>query len=268
MSKNSQTTQNKVAATALAFLLLLSCAFMAVAYASGGQSAGYGPTSVSDNMPEVPGIPDNAVQYNKTQITPVSEMEQVHAGEPTLYQYRNVTMLMNCTRNCSVIFTADPDMTPKIIGISMEPNQTMTLTMNMSGSPQEGEMVRDRTLNFYLGIEPNAELQLTAQLRLHINQTELKTELNREVNSSRLTWMYWNRTQAQWKTVESFIDENGYLTCNTNHFSTWTVAELAETTEPPANPSPDGIPAEYFYIGAATAIVLVAAAALVYKKHK
>ncbi|MEM3536584.1 MAG: hypothetical protein QXF44_02285 [Candidatus Bathyarchaeia archaeon] len=145
----------------------------------------------------MPGVPDNAVQYNKTNITPVAEMEQVRAGEPTLFRYRNMTMLMNCTRNCTVIFTADPEVTPKILWISVEPNRTMNLTINMYRSPLEGEQVMERTLNFYMGIELNAEVQLKAQIRLHINQTQLKQELNREVNVSRLTWMYWNRTRAQ-----------------------------------------------------------------------
>jgi len=164
-------------------------------------------------------------------VTPVAEMEQVKAGEPSLFCYRNTTMLMNCTRNCDIIFTADPDVSPKIFGFSIDPNQTMTLTMNLSGSPLEGAQVMERTLNFYLGIEPNATLQLSAQIRLHINQTELNQELNREVNTSRLTWMYWNRTRAEWEKVESYIDENGYLVCDTEHFSVWTVAEIDNAEE-------------------------------------
>ena len=219
--------------------------------------------------PEVPGVPDNAVQYNKTETTPVAEMEQVQAGEPALFCYRNMTMLMNCTQNCSVVFTSDSDVTPKILGISVEPNQTMTLTMNMYRSPLQGEQVAERTLNFYLGIEPNAELQLMAQIRLHINQTELNQELNREVNASRLTWMYWNQTRAQWQTVESYMDQNGYLLCNTDHFSLWTVAELADTTVPPADSTQGGFPVEYIYIAvAAVAVIVVAAGVFAYKKRK
>jgi hypothetical protein len=232
-------------------------------------AAGSGEPSGDGKYPDVPGAPNNAVQYNKNGTTPKAEMSQVAAGEPALFQYRNMTMLMNCSKTCDVVFNADPDVTPKILGLSVEPNQTVTLTMNMYGSPLQGEQVMERTLNFYLGIEPNAELQLTAQIRLHINQTELSQELNREVNASRLTWMYWNTTQAQWTTVESFIDQNGYLVCNTNHFSTWTVAELADTTEPPTITGQSGIPVEYIYIGAAAiAIVVVVAGVFAYKKRK
>jgi hypothetical protein len=177
--------------------------------------------------PYVPGgVPENTVQYNKTDTTPLAEMMQLKASEPVLFRYRNMTLLMNCTQNCEIVFTADPEVTPKIFGFLIAPNQTMELTMNLSGSPFEGERVIERTLNFYLGMEPNATLQLNAQIRLHINQTELSQELNREVNVSRLTWMYWNRTQGDWEAVESHFDEDGFLACETDHFSTWTVAEM------------------------------------------
>ena len=188
--------------------------------------AGTETPSETGKAPYYPGLPDNAVQYNKTDVTPAAQMEQVKAGEPALFCYRNTTMLMNCTRNCDFVFTADPAVTPKIFGFSIDPNQTMKLTMNLNGSPLEGAQTLEKTLNFYFGIEPNATLQLQAQLRLHINQTELKQQLNREVNASRLTWMYWNGTRGEWEAVESYMDQNGYLVCNTDHFSTWTVAEV------------------------------------------
>jgi hypothetical protein len=38
--------------------------------------------------------------------------------------------------------------------------------------------------------------------------------------------MYWNGTQGDWEAVESQIDQDGYLVCETDHFSTWTVAEM------------------------------------------
>jgi len=220
-------------------------------------SAGTGQGSDSSKI-EVPGVPDNAVQYNKTNITPVAQMEQVAAGEPTLFQYRNMTMLMNCTRNCDLVVTVDPAVKPQLFGLSIDPNQTMTLTMNLSGSPLEGAQTMQQTLNCYFGIEPNATIQLQAQLRLHINQTELNQQLNREVNASRLTWMYWNRTRAEWEPVESYMDQNGYLVCNTDHFSTWTVAEISESTETDGNPetTDTGIPMEYVYAGIIVVIVV------------
>lgn len=242
----------------MALLMVLYLASLSMAYAGAGQTSGAG------NIPEIPGVPDNAVQYNKTDITPVAQMEQVMAGEPALFCYRNTTMLMNCTRNCDLVVTVDPTVKPKILGLSIEPNQTMALTMNMNGSPLQGETVMERTLNFYLGLEPNATLQLSAQIRLHINQTELNQQLNREVNASRLTWMYWNRTRGEWEKVPSYMDQNGYLVCNTDHFSTWTVAEIQDAPEALQN----GIHVAYVYAGIATVIIIVLAVGLYVRTNR
>jgi hypothetical protein len=254
--------RTKIMASAIALLMVLYFAPLCLASAGAGQGSDAGKI-------EVPGVPDNAVQYNKTDITPVAQMEQVKAGEPALFQYRNTTMLMNCTRNCDLIVTVDPTVKPQLFGLSIDPNQTMTLTMNLSGSPHEGAQVMEQTLNCYYGIEPNATLKLSAQIRLHINQTELSQQLNREVNASRLTWMYWNRTRAEWETVESHMDQNGYLVCNTDHFSTWTVAEISESTETGGDPETtidNGIPMEY--IAGVVVVVIVALGVGIYVNSK
>jgi hypothetical protein len=187
-----------------------------------------------------PGAPSNALQSNQTNITPRNQLEQIKAMTTNVFAYRNVTLMLNCTRNCDLNVTVDEAVKPRILSFSIEPNQNVSLTVNMSDSPPSGERVLERTLNFYLGIEPNATLELQAQIRLHINVTELNQELNRVLNTSRLTWMYWNTSGLSWVPVESYIDDNGYLVCNTTHFSTWTVAETETTQlpEPTATPAP------------------------------
>ena len=221
-------------------------------------------TPVTPNYPDIPGgTPENAVQYNKTDITPTSELEQVMAGEPALFRYRNMTMLMNCSQNSNLVVTIDPELTPKILGLDIEANQTMTLSMNVSSYPLEGEQIMERNLNFYLGLEPNAEVQLNVQLKLHINQTQLNQELNRVVNATELTWMYWNKTQLQWTPVDSYMDQNGYLVLNTNHLSTWTVAEVTQIVEPPPDPTQDGFPTIYMYIAVAAVVLAITAVAIV-----
>jgi hypothetical protein len=216
-----------------------------------------------------PHISENAKQYNKTDVTPKNQTEQVRAQEQTMFQYRNMTMTMNCTRNCTVEFTLDEGVTPKIFDLTIDPNQTMTLPMDLTKSPLNGAMVNERCLNFYLGIEPNTPLRLQAQIRLYINQTELNSELNREINSSQLTWMYWNQTRAQWETVHSYMEQNGYLVCNTNHFSTWTVAEMEPSNEatPPPTQNHNAIPVEYAAVGVVAAIGIVAFGLIAYKKR-
>ncbi len=212
------------------------------------------------------GIAANTAWCNKTDLTPKNQMEQVRAGEPMLFRYRNMTMLMNCTQNCSLVVSADSTVTPKILGLSIDSPQNMTVAMNLYGSPLQGQMVAERNLNFYWGIEPNSQQQLQGQIRLHINQTELQQELNREVNTSRLTWMFWNTTSAQWQAVPSFIDENGYLVCNTNHFSTWTVAEIEQTTQS-ADGLLDTMTLAYIGIGLIAVITVIAAVLFLKKKN-
>jgi hypothetical protein len=172
-----------------------------------------------------PDMPVDALQYNRTDTTPSGYLESVQAMESNVYFYRNFTLMMNCTQNCELDMTLDPQVRNQLFSITVEPNQTMALTMNVTSSPPNGEAIMERTLNVYIGLEPNAELELQSQLKLHINQTELSEELGREIDVSQLTWMYWNQTQNQWTPVESYMDQNGYLVCNTDHFSTWTVAE-------------------------------------------
>jgi hypothetical protein len=234
--------------TALSLLMMLLTFSAFVSVQATGQA----------NMNVPPDMPQNALQYNRTDITPSGYMETVQAMEMNVFFYRNVTLMMNCTRNCEMNVIIDPQVQNRIVSVNVEPNQTMTLTMNVSASPPQGEAVMERTLDFYMGLEPNATLQLQAQLRLLLNQTELGAELGREVNASRLTWMYWNTTEAQWVQVESYMDQNGYLACDTDHFSTWTVAELE---------SPEDIP-ENIHVYAVVALTVTATVAAALLKRK
>ncbi|HUU88233.1 MAG TPA: hypothetical protein VMX17_10830, partial [Candidatus Glassbacteria bacterium] len=188
MSEN-KIEKNRARVLILTYLISTIFAFPTLAFAGTELPPENEPQGVG-NMPEIPGLPENVVKYNKTNISPIGQKEQVLAGEPTLFAYQNTTMLFNSTMNCDLVITAEATANQKIFGLSMDPNQTMTLTMNLS-SVSQGELVRDRNLNFFASIEPNATVELTAQLRLFINQTELNQELDWEVTPEKLTWMYW-----------------------------------------------------------------------------
>jgi hypothetical protein len=212
-------------------------------------------SNAGNKMP--PDMPMDAMQYNRTDTTPSGQMEQLQAREMNVFFYRNFTLMMNCTQNCELNMTLDSQVQNRLVSMSVEPNQTMALNMNVTASPASGEAVMERSLNFYMQLEPNATLQLQSQLRLHINQTELSAELGREVNASRLTWMYWNQTQNQWVYMESHMDENNYLVCNTDHFSTWTVAEV----------DPEQIP-ENIHVFTAVSLIAAVSVASIYLKRK
>ena len=105
-----------------------------------------------------PDMPVDALQFNRTDVTPSGYMETIQAMEMNVFFYRNFTLMMNCTQNCELNMTLDPQVRNRLLSISVEPNQTMTLTMNVSDSPSQGETVMERTLKFYMGLEPNATL--------------------------------------------------------------------------------------------------------------
>ncbi|MCJ7713316.1 hypothetical protein MUO66_02515 [Candidatus Bathyarchaeota archaeon] len=246
----------------MTLMLTINIASIAIAFAENDSA---NEPQGDAKMPEVPGLPENVVQYNKTDVVPVNQKEKVQSNEPALFAYQNTTMLFNSTMNCDLVITAEATANQKIFGLSMDPNQTMTLTMNFSSSPLQSEQDREKNLNFYASIEPNATVELTAQLRLFINQTELNQELNWEVTPEKLTWMYWNGTQSEWVKVPSTIDQDGYLVCNTDHFSLWTVGEIADTTEQ----TDDVTDMTLIYCGIGAAVVAVLAVAIiVYSKRK
>lgn len=204
-----------------------------------------------------PDMPLDALQYNRTDLTPQGYMESIQAMESNVFFYRNFTLMMNSTQNCSLNMTLDPQIRNKLLSINIEPNQTMTLTMNVTKEAPQGEPIMEQTLNFYVQLETNPEAELQAQLRLQINQTELNEELGRVVNASRLTWLYFNQTQSQWIPVESHIDQYGYLVCNTTHFSTWTVADF----------DPEQIP-ENIQVFTVVGFVALISVASIYLKRK
>jgi hypothetical protein len=81
--------------------------------------------------------------------------------------------------------------------------------------------------------------------------------------------MYWNQTTLQWEAVESYMDQNGYLVCNTDHFSTWTVAEEAPNqTSTPASIQDSSISVVYFTLVGAIALGVILLGAVAYKKRK
>ena len=178
---------------------------------------------------EIPGVPADAVYYDRVGITPSQEMEQIMNGTMHVYRYQHVTMLMNCSQRMVMNMTSDAQVRNRIVGLDIEVDQPFQLSIHMMTAEPAGIQTMQRSLNTYWGLEPNATLQLRVQLRLHVNSSALNAELGRQVNREQLRWMYWDQTRNQWQVVESSFDANGYLVCETDHLSIWTVAEVEST---------------------------------------
>ena len=207
--------------TLLGLCLLLTLCFMplSVTFAAGSPSSS-----------PIPGVPDDAVDCDRSTMTPNCEMEQIMAGTMHIYRYQHITMLMNCSQNMVMNMTSDTQVHNRIIGLDIEADQPFQLDVHVITNPPVGVQTMQRTLNTYWSLEPNATLQLHIQLRIHINESALNAELNRQINREQLRWMYWNQAQNRWEAVDSAIDPEGYLVCETTHFSTWTVAEIDPET--------------------------------------
>jgi hypothetical protein len=204
-------------------VVTLLLAFSAIPVTSAAQGS-------SQPYRNVPGLPGDAVQLNRTAVTPSGYLEQVQANQTYAFHYQNVTVLMNCSRTMTMNVTIDPQVRTRYFGLDLAPEQALLLHMHMSTTSPPGIRTLLRTVQTYWNLEPDSPTPLQARLRLHINQTALSAELNRAVNVSRLTWMYWNGSRNAWVPVASHLDADGYLVCETPHFSIWTVAEVVPTT--------------------------------------
>ena len=192
---------------------------------------------IGNPLPPVPGQPSTAQQIDLTSITPQQNVQQITSDQTQILAYRNVTLVLNCTRNLDLNITVDEQVNPRILAFSLEPAQDAALSIDVSASPPLAASALPQTLNFYVDLKTDSSMQLQAQMKLNINATSFGSELNREINPAKLTWMYWNTTLNQWVQVPSYIDEYGYLVCSTTHFSTWTVSEVEASPTPTVAPS-------------------------------
>ena len=138
------------------------------------------------------------------------------------------------------------------------------LEMNMTCTEEQQELglllgsryqVRNRERNllyqegFCIRIETNksGSEQIKAQLKIQANHR------NREGS-----WAYYDETEGEWVAVDT-AEQNGYLVCETNHFSTWTIL-IPET---------DNAIWGFVGVGAVFAgAVIIAVVSIVYKKRK
>ncbi|HUS77287.1 MAG TPA: hypothetical protein VM050_01290, partial [Patescibacteria group bacterium] len=180
-----------------------------------------------------PEIPEDAQRFNFSDVDPYLFRHQFRTGTPNLYQFRNMTMQFNCSRDTELNITADPRLRMRLFDLRLDVDAPLRLRINATVTPPR-EMPGPRDgLHRYLDIEPNATSGVRATLRLYIDHEELHEELGRYVEAQRLRWCFWNG--SDWEPVTSWMDGEGFLVCNTSHFSTWTIREMRNppTMTPP-----------------------------------
>ncbi len=174
--------------------------------------------------------------YNSTPVNAASDdekiniddsdhvQEQLRANERVRFRFRErtrITVESNEKANCSI------DCDAKKIGdkdfeIEIESDDKLNLTMKCreeqnSIGLQKGNIYTARNRNRYRYQEgfvvdiDSSEDDIEAKLRIEEN------EENRGG-----TWAYYDKKNEEWVTVET-TSKNGYLECETDHFSTWTI---------------------------------------------
>lgn len=171
-----------------------------------------------------------------TDVAPHAFMHNYTTGSPHVFQFRNMTMMVNANRRMVLNITAEPEFRMSRLELHVNLRRSLALNVRASVGPPEGVPRPEDGLNKYLEIEPNSTARVKATLRLYIDYEEL----GRHVETQRLRWCFWNGTD--WESVTSWMDREGFLVCNTTHFSAWTIREMKQ---PPTIPAPDipGIPA-------------------------
>jgi hypothetical protein len=227
-------------------------------------------SSASVGTTDVPGIPSNAVEINRTALNPLEQIDQVAAGTTNVYRYSNLVLIIKSAANTELNVTVSPTMNPKVLSIYIEPSQNIGVNLNLMNTQPPNVTPIQNNLNFYAIIEKNSTAELSAHLGLFINQTQITNDIGREINTPRLSWMYWDSALNNWVPVQSHLDQNGYLICDTVHLSLWTIAEVGSTS-PSQKPSENGISMSSFLLPltvVALAVVIIVVFAILRRKRK
>jgi len=205
--------------------------------------------------PQVPGIPANAVAYNYSETIPTGFAWRMKPHETTVLAFKNFMLMVNASESLDLDLTVSSDVAGRLFSLALTPGESISLDIDVTASPPSDVEAAPKDIDLYVSIEPNTTAPVNATLSLYIDETAIEAEIGRDIDLSRLTWAYWNG--EEWVSVESIMDENGYLKAQTSHFSTWTITETTPIPEPSPEPEPTP-PIPWALYGGAIAIVALA----------
>jgi hypothetical protein len=192
----------------------------------------------------------------------------VKERERAVFAFRNMTMRFNSTRKIELNITAEAGVVHRYFSLDVDPGESVSLEMNVQVEPPGSVYAHARGIGTYFEIEPNSTGPMRAELGLAIDMEALRERLGEDFDPERLRWMWWNG--SGWEPVDSTLDEDGVLRAKTDHFSTWTIAEVEEEPEEPDEPEPDepqGTGGQW-YIYAGAALIVVGAIAVFFVLRK
>ncbi|MFW6117118.1 MAG: hypothetical protein ACOC6G_00860 [Thermoproteota archaeon] len=192
------------------------------AFVTPGIGSGTWSGTREDGAPvEIPGLPPEAEVSHHSDQVPV-DFQLKATPNITAFKFQNFTLLTNSTQEVDVSLTVDSQVKMRYLLLSLQPSDTLALEVNVTLVPLSGVPEHNHSIGLYLDIEPDTtQVEVSSTLGLYINETQLETELGREIDASQLSWAYWNQTE--WVEMESYINQDGYLIVDTDHLSQWTV---------------------------------------------
>ena len=219
-----------------------------------------------------PVLPANAVKVDRSSIAPINQIEDVPTGQPHVFEYKDLTLVVETAGAPVTLNVTASEINQRTVKISVELEEATRLDIAIGDEVAKLEQAKDQqeamtkqtlaTIGFYMALEQHSSPDVKATFGLHIDEAKLNEELGRSVDVSRLSWFYWDITQQGWVSVSSSIDQDGYLVCETNHFSIWMVAEFQFEDDSVA-----GIRLEYL-AAIAVIVIVVLVTAIIIKKRK
>ncbi len=165
-----------------------------------------------------------AIAYNHSNIIPKDFSLKVPSNTPVSLIFKNFLFTLNSSKSLDLSLTVGSNVTMKRFLLSLEPEAPVSLAIKADVSPPLGVPALDNDIGIYVDMKTGATVAVRAILGLYVDETALEEELGRDIDVSRLTWMYWDG--SRWVPVMSRINVDGYLTANTMHLSTWSVVEM------------------------------------------
>ncbi|MFX1443921.1 MAG: hypothetical protein ACFFHV_10945 [Promethearchaeota archaeon] len=150
--------------------------------------------------------------------------KQIRANERVRFRFRErteITVECNEKANCSI------DCDAKKIGdkdfeIEIESDDPINLTMNCKEEQNSLGLLKGNT---YTARDRNRYTYREGfVVKVESSEDDIQAKLRIKENDENRggTWAYYDKKNEEWVPVET-TSKNGYLECETDHFSTWTI---------------------------------------------
>ncbi|MCW4012402.1 MAG: hypothetical protein NWF07_05335 [Candidatus Bathyarchaeota archaeon] len=188
------------------------------------------------------------MNYTYTDMVPQGFTHQVESKQATMFQFQNTGLYMNCTNSLQLEVSAENQYNQKALRLEVDSGEALKLQVQLRESKPTDVDEPGKYMGFYCEIEPNATIT-QARLGMEIDPAQVQA-MNMEMEQ--LTWAYWNG--ENWEPVDSTLTDEDVLEADTDHFSTWAIIQVEETTEPETS---TGIPMPTAFIAIGIAVALM-----------